>query len=205
MSNRPLHANGGDYATRASLIDRLQAGDPDGWGRLVSLYGPLVAHWARRAGVPSQDQDDVCQDLFRVVTKRIGTFQLGEHRGSFRAWLRNITRNVCRERARADVPALRAAGGTNAGLQLHEVADPATDEADPPELVADLHRRTLALVRGEFSPAHWQVFERLTFDGRTAAEVAAELELTTVNVRAIKSRIYRRLREELGDLLDGIA
>jgi RNA polymerase sigma-70 factor (ECF subfamily) len=200
MSDRPPEAPAApEYATRASLIDRLQSADPAGWERLVELYRPLLWHWARRAGVPPQDIDDVCQDVFRVVAVRIGSFRLGGRTGSFRAWLRGITRNVCRERARADE---RAAGGTDAAARLYEVADPAAADTDPPELVADLLRRTVGLVRGEFSAAHWQVFERLAFDGRTPAEAAAELGLTEVNVRAIKSRIYRRLREELGDLLD---
>ena len=83
-------------------------------------------------------------------------------------------------------------------IQLNGIVAPVADE-DPPGLVADLLRRAVALVRGEFSDAHWAVFERLAFDGKSPAGVGAELGLSEVNVRAIKSRIYRRLREELGD------
>ena len=81
-------------------------------------------------------------------------------------------------------------------------ADPTPLDDDPSELVADLFRQTISLVRGEFSDLHWAVFERLTFQSKTPAEVGAELKLTDLNVRAIKSRIYRRLREELGEVLD---
>src|SRR2546421_650867 len=104
MPDRPPRPSAAfEFATRASLVDRLRGSDQDGWRRLVVLYRPLLWHWARRAGVDGQDCDDVCQDVFRVVAERIGSFRLGERVGSFRAWLRAITRNVCREQGRRDV------------------------------------------------------------------------------------------------------
>jgi len=167
------------------------------------MYRQLLWHWARQGGTKPQDFDDVCQDVFKVVTVRIGSFELGEHRGSFRAWLRAITRNVCLERFRAAGVEGRAVGGTEAGALLQEIADPMSEDDDPPELVNELLRKAIALVRGEFSDMHWRVFELLTFADKSPTEVAVETGLTAVNVRAIKSRVRRRLHEELGDVLDG--
>jgi len=194
MSVRPSEA------THRSLIERLKSADSEGWDRLVTLYRPLIWHWARQEGIPPQDFEDIRQDVFRVVVERIGTFELGERFGSFRAWLKGITHNICRERARRNAGP-RGVGGTEAAIRLNEAADPANDD-DPPDLVAGLIRQATALVRGEFSDLHWAVFERLVFQFRSTAEVAAELGQTEVNVRAIKSRIYRRLREELGDVCE---
>src|SRR4051794_26352275 len=102
MPNEPPRQPRTGVNTRPSLIARLQTGDRDGWDRLVSLYRPLLWHWARRAGVSEQDFDDVCQEVYRVVCRRVGEFRRGERAGSFRAWLRGITWNVCRERDRKD-------------------------------------------------------------------------------------------------------
>jgi RNA polymerase sigma-70 factor (ECF subfamily) len=190
------------YGTRASLIARLQGSDPAGWERLVGLYRPLLWHWARQSGVKPQDVDDICQEVFKVVTVRIGSFELNAHHGSFRAWLRSITRNVCRERERKVGVEGYAAGGTAAGVILSEVVGHVLEDQDPADLVSDLIRQAVVLVRGEFSDAHWLVFERLTFDGLSPSEVAVEKGLTAANVRAIKSRIRRRLHEELGDVLE---
>jgi len=187
-------------ATRASLICLLKEGDRSAWDRLVSLYRPLLWHWARRAGADAQDFDDVCQEVFVVVSRRIGAFQLAEREGSFRAWLRAITRNVCRERGRTESAQARASGGTDAVIRLAEVAEPAAED-DPSELVAELYLRAIDGVRSDFSSRDWRVFERLTYDGRSTAEIAVETGLSAVNVRTIKSRIYRRLREELGELI----
>lgn len=191
-----------DRDTRSSLIARLRAGDPNGWVRLTTLYRSLLCHWAGEFGVPSQDLDDVCQEVYAEVKRQIGAFERGERTGSFRKWLREIARRKCLERFRADGPEGRGAGGSEAAQRLQAVPDRPADD-DPADLLAELRRRTMAMVRAEFSDAHWRVFERLVFDRATPAEVAAGERLTEANVRAIKSRILRRLREEEGEVGEG--
>ena len=111
------------YLTRISLIERLQASHPSGWEQLINLYRPLLFHWTKRAGMNIQDFDDVCPDVFRVVTQRIEGFQRGERMGSFRAWLREITRNICMELFRKDGGNARAVGVTDAAILLGQVRD----------------------------------------------------------------------------------
>jgi RNA polymerase sigma-70 factor (ECF subfamily) len=55
---------------------------------------------------------------------------------------------------------------------------------------------------GEFQPATWQAFWGLTVEGKSGAEVAAELGLSVDAVYAAKSRVLRRLRQELDGLLE---
>lgn len=193
-------SGGSGLSTPSSLIDRLRASDAAGWERVVELYGPLLRYWAKQNGASPTDSEEVCQEVFSRVVELIASFQLGDRRGSFRAWLRQITRNVCRERRRSNGPVNQPTGGTDATIQLNEVADPIAEDDDPPELIADLYRRVIALVRGEFSDRDWAVFERLVFDEQSTADIASEMGLAVDNIRKIKSRIYRRLREELGDV-----
>jgi RNA polymerase sigma-70 factor (ECF subfamily) len=51
----------------------------------------------------------------------------------------------------------------------------------------------------EFEERTWQAFWRTAVDGRSAADVGAELGMTPGAVRVAKSRVLHRLREELGD------
>jgi RNA polymerase sigma-70 factor (ECF subfamily) len=44
------------------------------------------------------------------------------------------------------------------------------------------------------------MFWRVTVDGEATAEVARDLSVSPSAVRLAKSRILRRLREELGDI-----
>ena len=55
-------------------------------------------------------------------------------------------------------------------------------------------------MRGDFAPATWQAFQRHALEGRPAAAVAAELGLSLNSVLLAKSRVLKRLRQEL----DGI-
>lgn len=48
----------------------------------------------------------------------------------------------------------------------------------------------------------WRAFWRVAVDGCSPADVADELDMSVNAVYIAKSRVLRRLREELGDLLD---
>jgi RNA polymerase sigma-70 factor (ECF subfamily) len=95
-----------------------------------------------------------------------------------------------------------AAGGTAALAGLHQLADSLAGDDDPPAELHALYHRALELVRGEFEAGTWQMFWAVTVDGRAPAEVAADRGLSTAAVRQAKSRVLRRLKEEVGDLLD---
>ncbi|MBL8889044.1 MAG: sigma-70 family RNA polymerase sigma factor [Planctomycetaceae bacterium] len=60
--------------------------------------------------------------------------------------------------------------------------------------------RGLEQIRNEFQPQTWAAFWRTVVDGQTTQVVANELNLSTASVRQAKSRILRRLRQQLGDL-----
>jgi len=66
--------------------------------------------------------------------------------------------------------------------------------------VRQLRLRALELIRAEFEDRTWQAFWRVTVDGQPTKDVAQELGVTPSAVRLAKSRVLRRLREELGDL-----
>jgi RNA polymerase sigma-70 factor (ECF subfamily) len=82
------------------------------------------------------------------------------------------------------------------------------DAADPADVVAEadyrahLMRRVLHIVRRDFQPATWQAFYETVCNGRSAAEVAAELGLRVDAVYAAVARVRRRLCRELEGCLD---
>ena len=56
-------------------------------------------------------------------------------------------------------------------------------------------------MRQQFEARTWTAFWRVTVQNHSAAEVAANLGITANAVRQAKSRVLRRLKEELGELL----
>jgi RNA polymerase sigma-70 factor (ECF subfamily) len=87
-------------------------------------------------------------------------------------------------------------------MTLSQVPAPETPpESDPAEAEAirRLYLRGLDLIRTEFEERTWQCFWRTAVEGRAPREVAVELSMSPGAVRVAKSRVLRRLREELGD------
>jgi RNA polymerase sigma-70 factor (ECF subfamily) len=56
-------------------------------------------------------------------------------------------------------------------------------------------------VRSEFEDRTWQMFWLAVVEDRTPADVAAQFGVSAVAVRKAKSRVLRRLREVVGDLV----
>jgi RNA polymerase sigma-70 factor (ECF subfamily) len=190
-------------ATSLTLLARVQARDPQAWRRLVDLYRPLVMAWCVRGGVTGADAEDVAQEVFAAAASALDGFHRDRPGDTFRGWLRTITRNQLLLFFRRNRDNARAAGGSDAWQQLQQVPDPlpGPGEEDSVEF-GQLYLRALELVRGEFQESTWQAFWRTVVEDREATVVAQEMGLTANNVRQAKSRVLRRLREEVGDLLD---
>lgn len=190
-------------STDTTLIRRAQSRDADAWSQLVDLYGPLVFYWCRRKGqFSSADASDVFQDVFASVSTGLERFNLGQKGRTFRGWLWTITRNKIRDRYRRQAGEPLAAGGTAALEKLEQLPDEWNDDsADPRDRseMQSLYRRAVDHVREQFEERTWQAFWRTAIEGQATAHVADDLGLTQNSVRKYKSRVLRRLRQELGD------
>lgn len=191
--------------TCASLLERLRA-DPASpeWNRLVEIYTPLVRGWLKRHRMVLADSDDLVQDVLTVVVRRLPEFEHNQRVGAFRNWLRTITANCLRDfwRSRKNRPAGTGDSEFNAFLQ--ELEDPNSGLSQAWNEEHDLHvtRQLLEMLRPSFEEKTWQAFQRFALDDLPAAEVAAELGITTNAVFIAKSRVLSRLRQEAQGLMD---
>lgn len=64
--------------------------------RVFQEHAPYVWRALRRLGVAEDDADDVCQDVFIVVHRKLGTF----YGGSLKTWLYSICLRVASEHRR---------------------------------------------------------------------------------------------------------
>jgi RNA polymerase sigma-70 factor (ECF subfamily) len=188
--------------TPLSLLERVRANDAEAWRRLVALYSPLVRSWVVRGGVPAADGEDVSQEVFAAASSSLGGFRRDRPGDTFRGWLRGVTRNQVLLYFRRNRGQPHAEGGSDAWERLQEVADPLPGPGDDEAAEAgQLYLRALEQVRGDFDERTWQAFWRTVIDGRSPVDLTGELGMTPANVRQAKSRVLRRIREELGDLL----
>ena len=194
-------SEGDSGSTSRSLIRMLKLKQAHAWHRLAVLYGPVVLHWCRRAGLQQADADDVVQEVFRTVAQRVSDFRHESPGDTFRGWLWTITRNKLGDFIRRQRATTQPVGGTDAQLQMAALPDDdATLETVGRDDFGALYRRALDLIRVEFKPATWDSFWRVVVDEQSPADVANELGVSVNAVYVAKSRVLSRLREELGDL-----
>ena len=185
------------HSTPASLLERLrQPDEQSAWTRFVQLYTPLLFHWTRRLGLRDDDAADLVQDILTLLVRKLPEFRY-DPRKSFRAWLRTITLNCWRNRCRRVELPREAHCPDLDGLAARDEADLLSETEYRQWLVG----RALELMRTEFQPSTWKACWECVVSGRSAAEVAGELGLSVGAVYMAKSRVHRRLRQELTDLL----
>jgi RNA polymerase sigma-70 factor (ECF subfamily) len=191
-----------DDRTPVSLLDQLRHNTPGAWERVLDLYRPLVAFWCRRAGLRGADLEDITQEVFAAAVAGFSTFRHDRPGDTFRGWLRGITRNKVLLLRRRSQSQPQAEGGSAAKQRLEEFLDPlGAEDAEEHCEVHAVALRGMEQVRGQFEPQTWTAFWKTVVEAIAPAEVAAELGVSPAAIRQAKSRVLRRLRDELGDLV----
>jgi RNA polymerase sigma-70 factor (ECF subfamily) len=186
--------------TPLSLLDRICNSEGDAWRALVTIYEPLLRHWLRAASLQSADEDDLTQQILTVLVRKLPTFRHNGREGAFRAWLRSITLLEVAEfqRRRSSRPALCDSEALDVlPCPIDELTRTWDAEYDRHVLYG-----LLELIKSDFKPSAWRVFQRVALEGLAPQTVAGEMGLTVNAVSLIKSRILRRLRQEARGLVD---
>ena len=188
-------------ATKPSLLLRIRdARDSASWNEFAEIYGPIIRSYCRRRGLQPADADDVVQEILARVARSIGTFEYEPGRGRFRDWLGTVTRNKITR-------FFESKGREGSAISI-DMSAQIEASAEDPEWSANLHARILEValvrIRVGFEPSTWDAFERIWCVGLPAPEVARTLGMTIDAVYAVKSRVLRRLREEVLSLADDL-
>jgi RNA polymerase sigma factor (sigma-70 family) len=181
--------------TRVSLLLRLRdPRDHEAWVEFVEIYEPVVYRVLRRANLQDADTQEVMQDLFLAVHRNIGRWKIGAEHGSFRGWLRHVTRNLVISWVRRKRRQITTTSVDLDVLLQASCADnsPKSDEFDV-ELRRVLFHKASELVRAEVQPQTWQAFVEVALSGRSVAETAGKLGMSNGAVRVAKCRVIARL------------
>ena len=167
-----------EFSEEALLVKAVRRGEQEAFAKLYSLYAPMV-HGILLARVPWSEVDDLVQDVFLVVIKKLNTLR---DDAAFGGWLAMIARNRAMDfhRRKRETDEL-----------TDEVASTSNTEADREaanilEAICGLpeaYRETLVL--------------RLV-EGMTGPEIAGRTGLTPASVRVNLHRGMKLLREKLG-------
>ena len=187
--------------THPSLLIRLRdARDAAAWSLFIEVYTPLIYRYCRKHHLQEADAAEVAQEVLLQVNRSIGSFEYQPERGRFRDWLGSVVRSKLSRFFRRNQPS------TNE--DTHELANLPTkyDEADwADHFNNDLLQTTLARIQREFEEHTWKAFTKVWIDNTSAAEAAKALSMPVAMVYVAKSRVLKRLREEILTLAEDIS
>ncbi len=197
--DRRTHVKSGNnamltYQTRVSVILGVRQRDPERWREFDAIYRPMLLAYLCKRGVSAADAGDLVQEIFVKLLIKIHTYD--RTRCRFRTWLFRITQNALIDSARRAASRQRALEGWAERVL----------EASPSDLVAmeaefeKLHREkvlahAIEVVRTQVRPKAWTCFEQRLLKDRAAAEIGADLQISSNAVYVNASRVMKRVRQ----------
>jgi RNA polymerase sigma factor (sigma-70 family) len=194
-----------DETTQSSLLRRVgNWRDGDAWSQFIERYEPLIRRWVRRFGLDADQTEDLCQQIWVDLARRMPDYAY-DHSRTFRGWLRR----VCESRA---IDLLRAIKAKPAGSLYEQQADPVAmvdpafddDEGDLDARRQDLLRRGRQAhdrVKGRVGWQTWQAFWHVAIDDWSVRATADALGMSYAAVFAAHKRVLQMLRHA-GDQID---
>jgi RNA polymerase sigma factor (sigma-70 family) len=191
--------------TRQSLLSRLRdCQDQDGWREFFETYWRLVYRVARQAGLEDAAAQDVVQNTFIYLTRRMPQFRYDSSRGSFKSWLRRVTRSrisVFRRRAESKEPPLPALSLEDDDVPVWEtIPDPAGDKVDEiwqREWEANLIKTALRRLSPKVSAEQLMIFELATLGEVPLKQVARKLDVSLMQVYLARHRVGKLFQAEV--------
>ncbi len=187
--------------TRASLLARLRdVQDDASWHEFFELYHRLILRTLVRKGLSAADAEDVAQEIFVGVARRLPTFEYRPAQCSFKTWLFRILQYRVAEFYRR-----RGRGARGQELPgdaepiLATLADPDSLEPDAPwerEFEDNLVRATLERVRRQANPRYFQLYCYCAVEGHSVAETARIFQTPANDVSVALQRVGKLIAKE---------
>lgn len=173
-----------------ALVAQVLDGNQRAFESLLRRHEPRVLRVLRLLGVPSEDKEDVAQEVFVRVFRFLGGFKPGN---PFAGWVYRIAVNAVHDYRGRVGRRRRDEAEWTPGLE-----DLAAEGARPDrrDFEMDLRRR-LDLAMNVLSERERAVFVLRELEGLTTREVARSLGITGVTVRRHLGRARRSLQKAL--------
>lgn len=192
--------------TRRSLLSSLRDWQNDqGWRQFFETYWRLIYNVARDAGLADAEAQEVVQNTFIYLARRMPRFQYDRSRGSFKSWLRVVTRsriNVYVRTRKGQDRFIRPPVEPN-GDQLDPMeiqADPSTDALDEiwqREWEDNLMSAAFRRLRSKVSSQQLLIFRTAMFEDLSMTQVARKLGVNVAQVYLARHRVGKLFKQEV--------
>ena len=189
--------------TSESLLFRLQhvssdEVDQSAWETFVGLYTPLMLHWARKVGLKQPDAADLIQEVLSIVFRRLPDWKY-DRQGSFRGWLRTVNPEQV-SRASADKKRCRSSTNQHRSWRgsLRFPHAESTWDLDYGRL---LLTQAMDQMQCDFEPTTWQALLAVMRENLSVEQASKQHNVSPWTIYSARSRLMRRLRDQLDGML----
>jgi len=197
--------------TRQSLLSRLRnVQDERGWQEFFDRYWRLIYNVARRSGLADAEAQDVVQNTFIYLSRKMPGFHYDPARGSFKSWLRVVTRSrigAFRRRERTGQLWTREPLGSedhgDSPDPLDAIPDPSADALDEiwqREWEENLINTALRRIRAKVSSQQLLIFRLATLNDLPLTQVARKLGVSLPRVYLARHRVGKMFKTEVEQL-----
>ena len=132
------------------------------------------------------------------------SFGYSPERGRFRDWLGTITRRKVNRHLTKQNRGTTGVGGDDTPEALENLTAAEADADWTAEFNAQVLRAALDRVRPLFAPGTWKAFASTWIENRSATETSLALGVSLEVVYVAKSRVLKRLEQEVLELAEDI-
>jgi RNA polymerase sigma-70 factor (ECF subfamily) len=186
------------------LLERVKdLADRESWEEFYNLYRGRVYRFALQRGMTPHAADDIVQETFIYLTKKMPNFRYDSSRGKFRSWLLHLADWRIKDEKRRRRPDV-----------LHEMRDDTrttafVDRIPDTTLDADMearielewrqavHEAAVSRVKDRVNPKQFQAYDFSVVKGWPAAKVAQALGISAALVHLWKYRVSKLIEKEV--------
>ena len=188
--------------TRQSLLSRLRDWqDQEGWREFFDSYWRLIYKVARSSGLADVEAQDVVQNTFIYLSRRMPRFRYDPSRGSFKSWLRVVTRSrISSFRRGQRAEGFREPFPNDDESEIPDPAGDALDEVWQREWEENLLQTALRRVRDKVSAQQLHIFRSATQSDLPMGQLAKKLGVNVAQVYLARHRVGRLFKMEVEKL-----
>ncbi len=188
--------------TRPSLLVRVKTPeDGSAWKEFYRLYAPLLSRFGRARGLGIEEAEDVAQECMNTLVKTMRNFDYSRDKGSFKNYLFTQVSHQIADRLRRKRPRLAQSG------ELRRLPSRDQDEAEAQwdqYWLREHLNYCIKNIEKEFAPQTITAFKLYVLKEWAVEKVCDTLQLTPNQVYLAKSRVTRRLRATMNELVGEI-
>lgn len=181
-----------DATTRSSVLKAVaDTGNEAAWTRFFDLYAGFVFAVARSKGLSAEDADDIVQNVFADLARKLPTFEYDRRKGRFRSYLLELVNWRIIDRLKA--------GKRKAELETAYYDEKKTAAADA-AAVAEREWQTAALnealrrLQAEVDENHFAAFVESAVEGVDTETVVKLHGISRDNLYQIRARLTAKLK-----------